>query len=90
MGDFSWIKKLENPDRFLSGDMRIIADSCGMDVFITLFEEFRKSRIHFSEAALAPMKIEYIKKHYNGKNARELSKILDVGIEYIYKKSKCD
>lgn len=85
MGDksLSWLKEIEIED-LLDKDVKMIHDHCGMDVLITMLANFPSMGLYISTKPLTEAKKRYIKKHHNGKNTKELCRLLDVSERFVY------
>ncbi|GIV45766.1 MAG: hypothetical protein KatS3mg036_0584 [Ignavibacterium sp.] len=79
-----WIKEIDF-NKFLDGDLRLLADIVGIDKFIELYSHFAKTAIYFSEKPLMEMKQEYIRKYFGFKNEKELARMLGVSERLVYK-----
>lgn len=82
--DNDWIKEIDY-NKFLTGDLKLVADSVGIDNLIKLYKIFAKTTVYFSEKPLMEMKQEYIKQYYGTKNEKELARLLGVSERLIYK-----
>ena len=83
MPSLDWIKEIELDD-ILSGDVRLIADSCGLDVLIRLWEECPSLSLYISTVPLNEARRRYIRRHYNGSNAKELAARLGVSDRFVF------
>lgn len=71
----------------LQGDLRDIAEICGMDVAVRLVEEFGGTTISVPQKRNA-FKIaiqRYVVEHYNGTNATELARDLGISRSMVFK-----
>ena len=79
----SWINEIETED-LMTGDLKLIADSCGHDVAILLLHRLPKCNLYISEKPLFEAKKRYIRKHFNGSNVKDLAILLRVSEQFIY------
>ena len=82
-----WVKEIEIED-LLDNDVKFIHECCGLDFLLTLWENFPKMTLYISTRPLTEAKKRYIKKHFNGKNMKDLCRLLDVGERFIYEALK--
>jgi len=69
-----WIKEIgENPDLYLNGDMKEIADIIGFENLIKLICKFNKTTVYFSEKALFNLKKQYVLQK-RGEDPKEMQK----------------
>lgn len=68
----------------LTGDTEMIVQFCGLDFLITLWTHFPSINLFISSKPLIEAKKRYIKKNYNGSNAKYLAKILRCSERFIY------
>ncbi len=79
----SWVREIEVED-LLDNDIKFIHESCGLDLLLTLWENFPKMTLYISTKALTEAKKRYVKKYFNGKNVKELCRKLDVAERFVY------
>lgn len=79
----SWLREIEIED-LLDKDVKLIHDHCGMDVLITMLVNFPSMGLYISTRPLTEAKKRYIRKHHNGKNTKDLCRLLDVSERFIY------
>lgn len=84
MLNLSWIKNLNNPEHHLEGDTRLIAEECGIESFIKLYEIFNKTSVNFSESHLKELKKQYVREYFNGNNAKLIARKLGVSQRFVY------
>ena len=79
-----WIKELKPDD--LPGDLQLVAQECGMDVAIRLAEKMGSISIYIRpiDSLIAQKKEEYIKKHFNGSNHKELAIATGYSERWVY------
>ena len=78
-----WIKEIEIKD-LLTHDTQLIAEHCGMDVLIRLWECVPGLNIYVSTKPLIEAKKRYIRKFYNGSNIKSLAIKLNVSERFVY------
>lgn len=77
-----WIKDIDI-EKHLEGDLLMIYEICGLDTLMVLMENLSKITIYISEKPLVSAKKEYIKKNFNGHNAKELAIKLRVSEKFV-------
>lgn len=82
-----WLNDIEFEDLF-SGDMKLIADKCGIDVLLSLLTNVPHIHVYLSEAPLMEARKRYIEKHYRQGNAKLIAVTLGVSEFYVYKTHK--
>jgi hypothetical protein len=80
-GDWSKVT-LEN---LPNDDMRLVGETCGVETAKKLMEKFPQSIIYVPRIETTPWARAYIRKHYDGSNAKRLAAALGVSDRYIYK-----
>mgnify|MGYP000847459513 CR=1 FL=1 len=85
MKNLEWIKLVPKPERYLSGDARLICEELDVDAFIGLYDRFRKSRVDFSDSHLNRLREEYVKLYYVGTNEsiKAIARVLEVSPAFI-------
>jgi len=78
-----WLKEIEIAP-LLEKDTRFIYECCGIDLLIVLWENFAKMTLHISTKPLMEAKKLYIRKHFDGKNVKELCRLLEVSDRFVY------
>ena len=81
--DLSWIKDVDIAD-LLDKDVKLVHEWCGIDVLISLWERFSSMNIYVSTKPLDKIKRRYIKKHWTGRNLKELCSLLGVSERFVY------
>lgn len=81
--NLDWIDEIEYKD-LLTGDMKLIADRCGLDVLKSLLTHLPKIHVYLSEKPLVEMQKRYIKKNYKQGNAKQLAARLGVSERFVY------
>jgi Mor family transcriptional regulator len=79
----NWIKDIDIED-LLTNDSQLIYEHCGMDVLIKLWECIPGLNLYISTKPLVEAKKRYIRKFYNGANAKQLAIKLDVSERFVY------
>lgn len=84
--NLEWLKQIpkEDLEKYLSKDIRMIYEACGMDVLVTLWKNLGGLQFYLSTAPLNELKKIYARKHYNGDNAKELAITLGVTDRFIF------
>lgn len=79
-----WIKELKPED--LPGDLHLVAQECGIEVAIRLAEKMGSISIYIRpiDSLISQKKEEYIKKHFNGSNHKELAIATGYSERWIY------
>jgi len=80
-----WIRKIDNLKDILDGDPKDIAECCGVEVLISLWENFPKMSLYISTGSIKKAQRQYVRKFFNGVNAREIARELNVSERFIYK-----
>jgi len=68
----------------LEGHLREIAEYCGMDVAVRLWETFPGATLTIRKQALKRAAIRYIREHYDGTNAAALVRATGFAERFIY------
>lgn len=87
MNKLDWLDDIDF-EEILTGDMKLIAKQCGMDVLKSLLANLPSIHVYLSRRPLEDAARIYIEKHYNGSNAKDLAAILNVSEMFIYKCNK--
>ena len=90
MPSLNWVRDIDDLDDVLSGDVRLIAESCGIDVLIRLWEECPSLSLYISTVPLNEARRRYIRKHYTGSNAKELAAMLGVSDRFVFQTVAAD
>lgn len=79
-----WLDGLKPED--LPGDLQLVAHECGLDVAIKLAEKMGGVGIYIRpvDSLIAKKKEEYIKKHFNGANHKELAIATGLSERWVY------
>ncbi len=78
-----WMKDVEIED-LLSGDLLLVYEWCGREMLLDLWEHFPRMTLYISTKPINEAKKRYIKKHFNGKNVKELCALLQVSERFVY------
>ena len=84
MLNLSWIKTVTNPEHHLEGDTRLIAEECGIESLIKMYEIFNKTSVNFSESHLKDLKKQYVREYFDGNNAKQIARKLGVSQRFVY------
>jgi hypothetical protein len=68
---------------FLDGDMAIVYNACGADTLTKLWEGVPSMTIYVSTKPINDAKRVYIQRNYNGRNAKELARFLEVSDKFV-------
>ena len=79
----SWLKEVEIED-LMTGDLRLVAESCGHGVAAMLLENLPKTNLYISEKPLFEAKKRYIRLKFNGSNVKDLARTLRVSEQFVY------
>jgi len=82
-GLLDWVKNIKIDD-ILENDIKLIYEFCGLEVLLCLWENFPKMNLYISTKPLLEAKKRYIRQHFNGKNIKELCRLLDVSERFVY------
>lgn len=89
MSNLDWIRTIPDIDKHLSGDALSVfeaLDKMGeqqLAAFAALYDYFGKSRVDFSDSHLNDLRKEYIRRHYDGANKKELARVLRVSLSFV-------
>jgi Mor family transcriptional regulator len=78
-----WIREVEIED-LLERDTQLIAEYCGIDVLLKLWECLPGLNLYISTKPLIEAKKRYIRKFYDGKNVKQIALILGVSERFVY------
>jgi Mor family transcriptional regulator len=81
--NLSWLDDVEIGDE-LYGDLKLVHEWCGREVLKKLWEHFPSMSIYVTTKPLDRLKRQYVKKHWNGRNLKELCSRLEVSERFIY------
>lgn len=83
----NWIRELSQEEikECLEGDMELVYNICGLDLTITLWEQFSGMSIYVSTKPLRALQRQYIKKYFRGDNVKEIAQKLRVSEKFVYK-----
>jgi len=82
--NLDWLDEIDFRS-LLTGDMKLIADQCGMDVLKRLLVGVPKIHVYVSEKPLVEAQKRYIEKHYRQGNAKEIAAKLGVSERFVFK-----
>jgi hypothetical protein len=77
-------KKVSAAD-MVNDDLRLILENCGMETVKKLVECMPQSSIYIPRLETTKWARNYVRKHYDGSNAKRLATMLGVSDRYIYK-----
>ena len=81
--DLSWLDEIKIDD-LLEGDTLLICEALGKDLLKKLWEELPGISLYLSTKPLVAAKKRYVHLHFNGRNVKELSLLLDVSERFVY------
>lgn len=87
MEKLNWLNDVPDNDvlSVIDGDALYIAEKCGID---TLFKLWRggalKQTLRISEKELIAVKKLYIRRQFDGRNVKDLSRLLEVSEKFVY------
>lgn len=82
-----WLDEIEF-EKLLTGDMKLIADRCGIDTLKKLLIGVPKIHVYLTEKPLIEAKRKYIEKFYRQGNAKEIATRLGVSEFFVYETHK--
>lgn len=68
---------------YLEGDMAIVYNACGVDTLMKLWEGVPSMTLYVSTKAVNDAKRVYIQRNFNGTNAKELARFLEVSDKFV-------
>lgn len=81
--NLDWLDEVEFEEH-LTGDMKLIADRCGIDVLKSLLSGVPKIHVYMSEKPIVEAQRRYIAKNYRQGNAKEIAATLGVSERFVY------
>jgi hypothetical protein len=87
MPDLNWVKEIEFADvlKKHNGDLELIAEFCGIDTLIKLWENFPSMSLYISVKPLHELRRRYIQKFYDGpRDLHRLAVKLGVSDRFMY------
>jgi Mor family transcriptional regulator len=86
MDNLQWLAELD-PEKDLTEHYREVVEVIGLENTIKLAEAFPSMSIYLKNPnkLLLPVKIRYVRKHFNKHNHRKLARITGLSERYIYK-----
>jgi Mor family transcriptional regulator len=79
----AWMKEIAIED-MPNNDLRLVAESCGIEVAVSLMENMSGIAIYVPKLGDKLLKKRYIIRHYNGHNAKELALLLGMAEKFIF------
>lgn len=83
MDSFDWLDEVEL-EAVLDKDTKMIYQHCGKDVLLSLWRNLPGINVYISLLPLVEARRQYIEKHFNGANHKELAILLKVTMQTIY------
>ena len=68
-----------------NGDLKMVAEICGMDVAVKLLKELGGINIYIPQNGLRAVMRRYVKKQFNGRNAKDLANELGISLTSVYR-----
>jgi Mor family transcriptional regulator len=80
-----WLDGL-TPEDLPEGDLRLVAELCGVDVAVSLAEHMGGVQLYVPSAAglISRKKHEYIVRHFDGSNCKELAVATGYSERWVY------
>lgn len=82
MKDLSWMGDIDVVP-FLEGDMAIVHNTCGIETLKKLWEGVPSMTLYVSTKPINDAKRVYIQRNFNGTNAKELARFLEVSDKFV-------
>ncbi|MBN2895034.1 MAG: hypothetical protein JXK05_03960 [Campylobacterales bacterium] len=82
MRDLSWMDDIDVVP-FLEGDMAIVHHACGPEVLRALWEGVPSMTLYVSTKPINDAKRIYIQRNFDGSNAKELARFLEVSDKFV-------
>ncbi len=79
-----WIKELGDVSDLLDKDSALIANHCGMDTLLSLWEKLPSITLYISAKPLQAAQKRYIRAHFEPGNAKQLAALLGVSERFVY------
>lgn len=87
MEKFNWLEDIPESEvlAVIDSDALFIAECAGLETLFRLWKGGAvKQTIRFSEKSVLAVKKIYIRKHFDGANVKDLSRILGVSEKFVY------
>jgi Mor family transcriptional regulator len=68
----------------LTGDLALVAQECGLDVAVKLWEGMKGTVVNVPKNGLQRVVMRYVRKFYNGRNASELAVRCGISERQVY------
>jgi len=75
--NLDWMRDLDEPEKYLDKDMKLVFENCGIDTVISLLEGLPSINVYISSASVTKAQKAYIEKHFDGNNQKKLA--LEIG-----------
>lgn len=79
----SWEKDMTVND-MPNGDMRLVAELCGIDTALLLMKHLGGVNIYVPKMIERRIMAAYVQRHYDGKNAKNLAVRMGKSIRFVY------
>lgn len=71
--DLSWMREIDNVEKYLDKDMKLVYENCGIETVISLLSGVPSINLYVSKASLNRAQEAYILEHFAGNNVKELA-----------------
>jgi Mor family transcriptional regulator len=78
-------ERLKQLEAATSESWRIVAEECGVDVVLSLFEHAKGASFYVPKSGLSAIYKSYVVRNYNGHNARNLALALRITQSQVYR-----
>lgn len=78
-----WKKEITIKD-MPNGDMRLVAELCGIDTALILMEHLGGVNIYVPKMIEKRIMATYVQRHYTGSNAKELAIRMGKSVRFVY------
>lgn len=86
--NLNWIRDLDEPEKYLDKDMKLVYENCGIDTVISLLEGLPSINVYISSASVTKAQKAYIVKHFDGNNQKELALEIGCSERLVFKVTK--
>lgn len=78
-----WMKEITIQD-MPNGDMRLVAELCGVEIAVKLMEQLGGVNIYIPKLLEKRLMEAYVQRHYTGSNAKELAIKMGKSVRFVY------
>lgn len=86
--NLEWMRNLEEPEKYLDKDLRLVYENCGIDTVISLLEGLPSINVYISSASVTKAQKAYIVKYFDGNNQKELALEIGCSERLVFKVTK--